>query len=153
MWMQFVKNIISQIRATPTFIIPMTVSLKLFWGSTLLRLVFKVMLWARSLIGRYSLSFDLIGWERHLTSIYLKTYLSLNLEQLQRSSNRSSWPIRDWVQCIRLGAFLENCSWWCNNNESLWWRHQYAVIKVDSKVILESLCDPDWIRIYKRIYN
>ena len=39
--------------------------------------VFKPMLWTRALIGQNFFFLDLIGWERPLTSINLRTYLSI----------------------------------------------------------------------------
>ena len=42
---------------------------------TQLKLSFNLVLSARSLIGRLPLSFDSIGWGRHLASITLKTFL------------------------------------------------------------------------------
>ena len=51
------------------------------------------MLWAHFAIGQISLRFDLIDWERHLTSIYLETCPGLKLEKSQ-SDRLSVWWCR-----------------------------------------------------------
>ena len=72
-------------------------------------MAFKVILWACSLIVRFSFSFDLIGWECHHTSINLKTYLR---PVARHNSSIISLPWTRWNQSNLMcyDNKISNCS-------------------------------------------